>query len=70
MLIGVRGIFGVFLNFRDFLSFLVFEPPGGPNRLMLMPRGVGSTSTPADFLSGFFKSLKISDLLALGSSKF
>ncbi len=29
-------------------------PPGNPNRLKMMPRGIGSTSTPEDFLSGIF----------------
>ena len=30
-------------------------PPGNPNRLKNMPRGVGSISTPADFISATFK---------------
>ena len=66
MLIGVRGILGIFWNFRDFWIFWIFEPPGSPNRLKMMPRGVGSISTPADFLSGIFEISKFSVVLPRG----
>ena len=69
MLIGVRGIFGIFWNFRDFWIFWIFEPPGSPNRLKMMPRGIGSISTPADFLSENFEISEFSDFLDLGVLK-
>ena len=62
-----EGDFGIFFlgNVRDFL-FWIFEPPGSPNRLKMMPRGIGSISTPADFLSGIFKISKFSDFWTWG----
>ena len=47
-------IFGIFWIFR---IFLIFAPPGSPNRLKMMPRGVGSISTPADFISANFQNV-------------
>ena len=38
-----------------FRIFWIYAPPGSPNRLKMMPRGVGSISTPADFLSENFE---------------
>ena len=56
MLIGARGNFVfVCIVVEIFCFFLIFEPPGSPNRLEMMPRGVGSISTPADFISGIFE---------------
>ena len=42
-------------NFRCFCFFWIFDPPGNPNMLKMMPRGVGSISTPADFISAIFE---------------
>ena len=44
----------------------VLLPPANPNRLENMPRGVGTISTPAEFLSIFFE---ISLLLTSGSHR-
>ena len=65
----IFGIFGFFWNFRDFWIFLIFEPPGSPNRLKMMPRGVGSISTPADFPSATFKISLFRGHLVISSKK-
>ena len=68
MLIGVRGILGFVC--QNFGFFLIFWTPGSPNRLKNMPRGVGSISTPADFLSASFKILKFPFFWTRGPQHF
>ena len=50
-----EGILGVLVTFSDLFDFLDLCPPGSPNRLKMMPRGIGSISTPEDFPSAIFK---------------
>ncbi len=40
---------------RIFGIFWIFAPPGSLSGLKIMPRGVRSISTPADFISGIFE---------------
>ena len=58
MLIGVRGIWEISVKLSVVLCFLLFffgfTPPGNPNMFKMMPRDVGSISTPADFPSDSF----------------
>ena len=49
-----RDIFKQNLRFLRFF-FGIIPPTGNPNRLKMMPRCVGSISTPADVLSAFFE---------------
>ena len=57
------------VNISDFSDFLDFCPPGSPNRLKMMPRGVGSISTPADFISIIFKISLFRGHLVISSKK-
>ena len=50
-----EGIFVFFVKISDLLDLCwIYAPPGNPNRLKMMPRGIGSISTPADFLLEIF----------------
>ena len=60
---------GFWLKFRIFRIFWDFCPPGSPNRLKMMPRDVGSISTPADFISAFFEMSLFRGHLVISSKK-
>ena len=53
----------------DFRFFLIFCPPGSPSRLKMMPRGIGSISTPADFISATFEISFFRDQFVISSKK-
>ena len=61
---GIFGIFGIF-----FRIFWIFAPPGSPNRLKMMPRDVGSISTPADSPSAIFNVLLFRGWFVISSKK-
>ena len=65
----MRGILGFFVKFSDFLDFLDLCPPGSPNRLKMMPRGIGSISTPEDFPSAIFEISLFRGHLVISSKK-
>ena len=62
-------MFGFLSKISDFFDFLDLCPPGNPNRLKMMPRGIGSISTPEDFISAIFKNSLFRGHLVIPSKK-